>query len=253
MRPRPRPRAAIAAVVVALLLALAGGVAAQRGFRGFRSAWYEPNVPYDGRFTFARIRYIEYRGSGWDYDYPDMERNLMAMMREITALRPHATGSNIHTLDDPELLKYPIAYLSEPGYWIPNPDEAEGLRTYLAKGGFLIVDDFMRGEWYNFEAQMRTVLPNASIVPLTLEHPVFHTFFEIQTLDMPYPGNESLRAEFYGIHEDNDPSKRLMVVINYNNDIGDYMEWSFVNRWPVNITNEAYKFAINYIVYGLTR
>jgi hypothetical protein len=44
-----------------------------------------------------------------------------------------------------------------------------------------------------------------------------------------------------------------MVVINYNNDIGDYMEWSAEGFWPVNITNEAYKLAINYIVYGLTR
>lgn len=43
-----------------------------------------------------------------------------------------------------------------------------------------------------------------------------------------------------------------MVVINYNNDIGDYMEWSDRNFWPVNISNDAYKFAINYIIYGMT-
>ena len=245
-------RRAAALVVCVAAAGLVGTVDAQRGFRGFRSSWYEPNVPYDGRFTFARIRYIEYRGSGWDYDYPDMERNLMAMMGEITALKPHARGSNIHTLDDPDLLRYPVAYLSEPGYWHMNDAEAEGLRTYLDKGGFLIVDDFMRGEWYNFETQIRAALPGAVIERLTLGHPVFHSFFEIRTLDMPYPGNEFLRAEFLGIHEDNDPSKRLMVVINYNNDIGDYMEWSLVNRWPVNITNEAYKFAINYIVYGMS-
>ena len=69
---------------------------------------------------------------------------------------------------------------------------------------------------------------------------------------MDYPSTPWLKAEFLGIHEGNDPSKRLMVVINYNNDIGDYMEWSETNTWPVNVTNEAYKFAINYIVYGLT-
>lgn len=244
---------ALTLVALVAVLVFAGTVAAQRGFRGFRSSYFGPNADYDGRFTFARIRYREIYGSGWEYDYPDMERNLMAMMHEITALKPHTRESNIHTLDDPELLKYPIAYLSEPGYWSVNEAEAEGLRTYLAKGGFLIVDDFMRNEWYNFEQQMKFVLPDAIIEPLTLEHPVFHTFFEIETLDMPYPGNEFLRAQFLGIHEDNDPRKRLMVVINYNNDIGDYMEWSYTNRWPVNISNEAYKFAINYIVYGLSR
>lgn len=212
----------------------------------------EPNLPYDGRFTFARIRYTVHGRSGWEFDYPTMERNLMAMVREITSLAPHTAGSNVFTFDDPELLKFPIAYLSEPGYWIPSDAEVLGLRSYLAKGGFLIVDDFMRGEWRNFEAQIRRVLPLARIEPLPLSHPVFDSFFRIASLSMSYPHDPGLPAEFLGIHENNDPSGRLMVVINYNNDIGDYMEWSGQGWWPVNLTNEAYKFAINYLVYGMT-
>jgi uncharacterized protein DUF4159 len=176
----------------------------------------------------------------------------MSMMKEVTALRPHVTGSNIHTFDDPELLKYPVAYLSEPGYWIPSDAEAEGLRTYLAKGGFLIVDDFMRSEWRNFEEQIRRVLPGVRIDRLDVTHPVFDAFFRIDSLDMSYPHDRFLKAEFFGIYENNDPARRLIAVINYNNDIGDYMEWSAEGFWPVNITNEAYKLAINYIVYGLT-
>jgi hypothetical protein len=238
------------AIVLAAELGPGRHLAGQRGFRG--RALLEPNVPYDGRFTFARIRYTVYWHSGWEYDYPTMERHLMTMMREVTALRPHLTGSNIHTFDDPELLKYPIAYLSEPGYWIPSDAEAEGLRTYLGKGGFLIVDDFRLGEWRNFEVQILRALPGARIVHLDLSHPVFDSFFHITSLDMSYPHNPGLKAEFLGIFEDNDPSRRLMVVINYNNDIGDYMEWSDAGWWPVDISNEAYKFAINYIVYGLT-
>ena len=213
----------------------------------------EPNVPYDGRFTFARIRYTVYRRSGWQFDYPQMERNLLTMMRELTTLRPHVNGSNIHTLDDPQLLRYPVAYLSEPGYWHPSDAEVEGLRQYLKKGGFLIVDDFMRGEWMNFETQIRRVLPQARIDRLDVSHPIFDVFFRIPSLDMKYPHNASLAAEFLGSHEDNDPAKPLMVVINYNNDIGDYMEWSGQGWWPVNITNDAYKLAVNYIIYGMTR
>ena len=212
----------------------------------------EPNVAYDGRFTFARVRYTVYRRSGWEFDYPTMERNLMLMMRQVTALRPHVRESNIHALDDPELLRYPVAYLSEPGYWIPSDSEAAGLRTYLAKGGFLIVDDFMRGEWYNFERSMRRVLPDAQIVRLDVKHPIFDSFFQITSLDMSYPHDPGLKAEFFGIYENNDPAERLMVVINYNNDIGDYMEWSGEGWWPVNISNDAYKLAINYIIYALT-
>lgn len=217
-----------------------------------RWQWFEPNVPYDGVFTFARIRYTEYRSNGWAFDYPTMERNLMTMVREITELQPHTRGSNIHRLDDPELLRYPVAYLSEPGYWRPSDREVAGLRTYLDKGGFLIVDDFRRGEWYNFEEQMRRVYPGAEIVELDVSHPIFDSFFRIESLDMKYPHDPYLDAVFLGIHENNDPTRRLMVIINYNNDIGDYMEHSAENFWPVNISNDAYKLAINYIIYGMT-
>ena len=221
--------------------------------QGFRPFVWEPNVPYDGKFTFARISYTVYgRRSGWEYDYPAMERHLMTMLDEITELRPHRFGSNIHALDDPELLKYPVAYLSEPGYWHMSESEVLGLRNYLAKGGFLIVDDFMQNEWYNFEREILRVLPDANIEPLKPSHPVFDSFFKIESFDLHHPQNTWLRAEFLGIHEDNDPNKRLMVVINYNTDIGDFMEWSDENFWPVNVTNDAYKFAINYIVYGMT-
>jgi hypothetical protein len=241
----------IVAVCCAALLLVQTGASGQWG-RRFR---IEPNIAYDGRFTFARIRYTVYRRSGWEFDYPTMERNLMAMVGEITALKPHATASNIFTFDDPELLKYPVAYLSEPGYWIPSQSEAAGLQAYLAKGGFLIVDDFMRNEWYNFEAQIKRALPGAVIHRLDVSHPVFDSFFRISSLAMVYPHDPYLNAEFFGIFEDNDPAKRLRVVINYNNDIGDYMEHSGGEApwWPVNVTNEAYKLAINYLVYGLSR
>lgn len=234
------------ALLIGLCVALP--LAAQR----WRRFEIEPNVPYDGRFTFARIRYTVHGRSGWEFDYPDMERNLMSAARELTTLAPHVAGSNIHTFDDPELLRYPVAYLSEPGYWIPDSAETVGLRTYLAKGGFLIVDDFMRGEWYNFAEQMRRVLPEARPIRLDVSQPVFDTFFHLDSLRMPYPNNPNLQAEWFGIFEHNDPAQRLMVVINYNNDIGDYMEWSRSSWLPVNPTNDAYKLAINYLVYGMT-
>ena len=86
-------------------------------------------------------------------------------------------------MDDPALAKYPIAYLSEPGYWLPDPSEAAGLRTWLQKGGFLIVDDFLLGQWTNVDRSMHLVLPDARIVELDVSHPVFQSFFSLKTLD----------------------------------------------------------------------
>jgi hypothetical protein len=239
-----------------LVVALPLAVLAQRGgfFGGGGRGRLNPNVPYDGSFTLVRVRYSSY--TGWRADYPTMEQHLSSMLENLTSMRPHVDGSNVHTFDDPELLRFPLAYLSEPGYWYPSPTEVVGLREYLQKGGFLIVDDFhFANEWDVFENAMRQVLPDARFVPLDIAHPIFNTFFAIESLKVPYPGRlgeQGLMGEFYGIHEDNDPTKRLMAIINYNIDIGDYVEWSDRDVYSQLPTNEAYKFAINYIIYGLT-
>ena len=55
---------------------------------------WEKNVPYDGRFTFVRIKYRGYEkfngreGPGWSHDYPRAESHLMRIMREVTTMRP---------------------------------------------------------------------------------------------------------------------------------------------------------------------
>jgi len=180
-----RARRLAVGLAVLSLLAVPLIAAAQRrgGLFGFGARFGE-NVPYDGRFTFVRVQYARY--GGWAADYPTMERNLTTILREITSLRPHEKGSNIHTFDDPELLKYPIAYLSEPGYWYPNDAEVLGLRDYLRKGGFLIADDFhFPNEWNVFEAAIRRVLPDARIDRLDRAHPVFNSFFQIESLKVP--------------------------------------------------------------------
>lgn len=244
----------VVGAAVASLCLLADQADAQRGFRGgFLGGAVEPNAAYDGRFTFVRLRYSGGR-AGWAYDYPDMERNFMTIMNDLSTIRPHVTKSNVLDMDDPELFRYPTAYLSEPGYWYPSATEAEGLRKWLLKGGFLIVDDFLLNQWGQFDRAFRAVLPDARFVPLTKDHPIFQSFFTIESLEgMNHPGTPYAKAEFLGVFEDNDPSKRLMVIVNYNNDIGDYMEHSGQGWYPVNLSNDAYKFATNYIVYGLTR
>ena len=257
---RASRRIGLACLAAIVLATVAGEADAQRrgrrggGFGGECQGAVEPNIPYDGRFVFARIRYAEIYSTGWQYDYPCTERNFATILKEITAVRPYMDGGNVFDFDDPELFRFPIAYVSEPGYWFPSDSEAEGLRAFVAKGGFVIFDDFhFAQEWMVFEAGLRKALPDAKIVPLDASHPVFDSFFRISSLSLTYPGDPSLQAEFYGVYEGNDPKKRLMVMINYNNDLGNYVEHSGGGWYPVNLTNDAYKYVVNYIMYGMTR
>lgn len=116
----------------------------------------------------------------------------------------------------------------------------------------MIFDDFEADQWINFEAQFRRAMPEAEFIPLDLSHPVYHSFFDMESLNLPHP-TVNVTPGFYGVHLDNDPSKRLMAIVNHNSDIAEYWEWSGTGMLPVDTTNDAYKLGVNYIIYGLTR
>lgn len=243
-------------VAVAVLVPILA-VGAQRGFgRRGRSPGMNPNpnLAYDGKFTFVRVRF-EPLGGGWDlkwdHDYPRAENHFMKILSELTTIGPHLDGSNILSFEEPELFNYPVAYVSEPGFWTMNETELAGVRDYVHKGGFLIFDDFTGDHWYNFEAKWREAFPNLRLQEIGLDHPLFDSFYKIESLQMQHPMNGA-PASFVGAFEDNDPKKRLVMIANYNNDIGDYMEFSDEGFLPIALTNEAYKLAVNYVMYAMT-
>ncbi|MCC7417965.1 MAG: DUF4159 domain-containing protein [Acidobacteria bacterium] len=257
-----RWRRALAALALA---AMAGGAVAlaQRGgvgggFRGLRGGIpVAPNIPYDGRFTFVRLRYgpptdFVSQRLMWSHDYPIGEQHFMKILNELSYLNPHTAETNILGIGDPELFKYPVAYLCEPGRAFDMTDEeAANLRDYLHKGGFLIVDDFRYEDWGYFEAQMRRVLPSAQFQDIDQTHPIFNSFFAIKQLEVPQMYDQGPPI-FRAIFEDNDPRKRIMVMINYNTDISEYWEFSDTGFLPIDESNEAYKIGVNYVIYGMT-
>jgi len=264
----PRYRGRLGGLLLAgLIFCGLATVAAQR------YAFFEP-VPdrahYDGRFTFARLKYESgpggyyYRGvPAWAHGFANTENGvsaehqLMMIVNEISAMHPRMDETNVFALDDPELFKFPVAYMTEAGYWTLTDREALSFREYLKKGGFVIFDDFRDpprggGGWEQFEANMERILPNARIEDLDVSHPIFHSFFQIFTLDLIPQYYDAGRPIIRGIYEDNDHSKRLMAVINFNTDISHFWEYSGTGMAPVAKSNEAFELGVDYLIYGLT-
>jgi len=218
---------------------------------------------YDARFTFVRLRFTVaadpnfgmggrgMRDPPWHHDYPTADNNLMRIIHEVTKANTAGDAYRIIDIGDPELFKYPVAYMSEPGFWTMTDQEAANLRDYLLKGGFIIFDDFGGNHWANMSTQMARLLPQARWLPLDAAHPIFHAFFEIPSLDNLLPNYRGIPS-FFGLFEDNDPTKRMFAIANYNNDIGESWEFSETGLEPVDESNQAYKFGINYMIYALT-
>ncbi|MBW3535388.1 MAG: DUF4159 domain-containing protein, partial [Gemmatimonadetes bacterium] len=199
------------------------------------------NPPYDGRFAFVRLRFG--RGGGdmrdfgafgrrgrepiWAHDYPRAETNFLKILDATTYVGTDLEGRVILGLDDPELFRYPVAYIVEVGYWSPSEEEASALRSWLLKGGFLIVDDFRGPDIRNFEAQLQRVLPGARLLEVPNDHDIFDSFFHIPDPHALHPPTFRQYAPVYlGVYEDNDPERRLMIMVNYNQDMAEYWEFS---------------------------
>jgi hypothetical protein len=243
--------------IVALLLCVSASAAAQYERPALP---HRTDVTYDGRFTFVRLRWGAERGfrrggfaSAWNHDYPRAEQNLSLILQELTELDIRTDGSRVLLLDDPELFRYPIAFMWEPGFWMLTDSEAESFRAYLQKGGFAVFEDFDGAQqWNNFEAQMRRVLPDGRFVKLDQSHRIFDAFFHIENIDAILHPMSHIRPSYYGLFEDNDPAKRLMVVANFDNDVPEYWEWSGEGLFPFDASNDAYKLGVNYLIYGMT-
>ena len=218
-------------------------------------------------FYFSRVAYSSYgggfrrRGRSWATDYPKADRIFLSFIDRLLSNLDAYEREHPIRLDDPEVRRFPYLYALEVGYMALTEPEIVGLRDYLLAGGFLVIDDFWGSrQWANFEYQIQLVLPGYEIVDLSLDHPIFTTFYEIdEILQIPNVGNgirggPTHQADGYipyvkVIHDDNG---RLMVVINWNTDLGDAWEWADNPYYPIKYSTYAYEMGVNMIVYAMS-
>ena len=99
---------------------------------------------------------------------------------------------------------------------------------------------------------MASVLPEGKWIELDGTSKFFIRFSRSTTRRILAPPYGGLPTSYWGLFENNDPNKRLMAIANVNNDISEYWEFSDTGIAMVDLTNEAYKFGVNYVIYGLT-
>lgn len=210
-------------------------------------------------FQFVRIRY-ESIGSRWGretwaFDYPTAERNLYEAIERTTSLRLGGEPI-VLTLEDDRIFEHTVLYLCEPGYWQLREEEAANLKTYFARGGFMIIDDFhdyQAGgpQWSNFYYNIKQVFPDLEPVELPPDHPIWSIYYDIDPVEAAstkdYEGFGKYDDVYYGIFDDDG---RMLCIICYNQDIGDGWEWP--ERNFEDASTVSFQMAINFIMYALT-
>jgi hypothetical protein len=256
------------------LFVTAGYASAQRArgvARGIRMA---PEDMPDREFTVCRIMYESVRseqwGAGWQTDYPLGENNLMIRFSELTRARISRDDRQqpnhwVVRLTDDSLFNCPYTVASDVGTMGLDDQEAQRLREYLLKGGFLWVDDFWgEAAWAQWENVITSVLPGRRIEDVPLSDPIFRSQFLVtQVPQVPrYPfwsetggetserGEETKVPHFRGIRDDDG---RLMVVMTHNTDIADSWEReaeepAYFQRFSI----DGYALGVDVLLYAMT-
>ncbi len=236
---------------------------------GFPSVAADSHVnfsqPRATKFQFARMRYpggIPEYIKNWYTDYPAMDQNLTALLRRLTGIDVAPP-----VLVDPssrDIFNYPLVYSVEPEQMALGTHEISNLRDYLSRGGIWFADDFHGDEEFDqFLKQIHRVIPGASPVELDTSHPLFHCFYDIDKIIQVT--NDSIAKCSECEQSENGPSGkipkvfaifdahgRISVLMAWNEDLGDGLEWADDPQYPAEYSSFAFKFVTNVIVYGMT-
>jgi hypothetical protein len=200
----------------------------------------------------------------WAIDYPEAEEHFLPALRRYTKMTVADDSVHLEITDD-RIFQYPFLFVQQVGQgnWQPNAREAQQMREYLLRGGFITFDDFHDPyDWPVFETAIRRVLPGSDIVDIPEDDQLMHIFFNLDKRTQ-IPGRRHLRLgpggrtvaqmtgppRWRGIY---DERGRLMVAINFNMDMGDAWEHADDPVYPAEMTGLAYRFGINYVLYAMT-
>lgn len=225
----------------------------------------DPNEYIEGEFAFVRIQYDTYRSSGfgsnsWQIDFPDADTNFLLGVSRLTNIKVKEHPIVLR-LDNEEIFQYPFLYALEMGngggpYF--SELEMANLREYLLRGGFLFIDDFWgTWQWEAFYRSFSQIFPDKELVELKSDHEIYHVFYDIDGPQMipavRNPNNQPEQdVEFASNWAMLDDDGRVMVLINWNSDIGDGWEHTYHPIYPTRYANLAYQLGINYLIYSLT-
>jgi hypothetical protein len=200
-------------------------------------------------------------GTSWSVDYPRGDRVFAKLLRRLTTVNVRSVEQPVNLDDGDDIYNWPFLLVGLPGSWNLSDAQAAKLRDYLLRGGFLLADSFFgTDEWLGFEETLKRVFPDRPVIELAADHPVFHVLYDLDQKKQ-ISNMRSLRGRGTPYRADGadphwravlDDDGRVMVMISYNNDIGDSWQYADIPEYPQEDSNLGIRMGVNYALYALT-
>ena len=193
--------------------------------------------------SIARLHYTG--GGDWYWGSSSLP-NLLDFVRDNTNW-PVDTIEGRVAVSDAELFDYPFLFATGHGKMRFSDTDRERLRSYLAAGGTLFINDSY-GMAAGVREEIRHLYPDRELVELPFSHPIYHSYYD-------FPNGAPK------IHEhDNNPPQGFAILLDgrvaiyflIESDIGDGWEDPQVHHDPQEKRLAALKMGVNLLAYALT-
>jgi hypothetical protein len=199
-------------------------------------------------FTFVTL---QYESGDWD-SAPLVPPNIIDTIARYTSI-PVTPSGVIVPLASPDLMRFPFAFLT--GH-LPvrfTSAERDRLREWIARGGFLFVDDHNHDIDGAFHKTVTEEITRAvgALVELPNSNALYKSFFTFA--DGPPATGHELNG--WG---DNLVHKHLLAVMRESRIAVLYSNKDYSSEWGYHPENKRFlsvdntKFAVNVVVYALT-
>lgn len=269
MRRALRTRACVSALI-ALCLWGALGLAQTRGriWEKYEAEMQDPvddppDVGRKGEFALGRLRYRSPRDgyapyARWGIDANKGDRTFIGILRRLTRIDTEPTET-ILDVDSDQLFDHPFLLAISAGDWELDGQQAQRLRKYFDRGGFLMVDDFHNEEeWAQFMAGIHQIYPDAHIEELQTGSAPFHVIYDLAErvrvvgANVLNSGGVERGGTFPHWRAMVDSRGRMIVAICFNMDVGDGWEFADDPNYPERLSSSAIRLGTNYVAYAMT-
>ena len=222
---------------------------------------YQPTT-----FHFTRLQYSgapDTSIKNWYTDYPEMDDHTVALINRLTQVK--AAKMRVKP-SHAALHMFPFLYVVEPEQMVLDKAEISNLRTWFKRGGFMWMDDF-HGDT-EFETALNTlrqILPDTQPVELTVEHPLFHIFFDIRRIERVVTdsliickpggceqwenGPSGKTPKIFAVYDING---EIQVLMTMNSDTGDALEFADSPNYPQEMAAYGTRLTVNIVIWAMS-
>ncbi|MBI5215511.1 MAG: DUF4159 domain-containing protein [Ignavibacteriae bacterium] len=194
-------------------------------------------------FKIARLKF---NGGGDWYNDPQEEVELLNYVRTHTNIDVDPKYEFVEIMSD-KFFTYPFIFVTGHGNITFSDIEAQRVRTYLERGGFMYVDDDYELD-KAFRREIKKVFPEQELTELPFSFGLYHAQFDFPNGPPKTHEHDGKPPQGFGLFH----NERLVLYYTYESNPSDGWNPPEVHGTTPEKREEALRFGTNIVVWALT-